>query len=114
MMFTFLLACGSSQNMSPSLSIISQAYDGNPPAPVICADKEISCGRRCIDISSDNQNCGDCSLSCDISVGEFCREYYCRNVSDYGFSIVPRGPRQYDARKDLPYPSPIANGKNVK
>jgi hypothetical protein len=35
-------------------------------------------------------------------------------VSDYGFSIGPVGPKRYDARRDLPRPSPVIDQSNTE
>jgi hypothetical protein len=44
---------------------------------------------------------------CRIADGEFCLGYYCRNVRDFGFTLEPNGPREYDIRRDLPRPPPV-------
>ena len=101
-----VIACGPTSEKDEFASS-SQEYNGNPPPPLVCKSNEMICYGKCIDISSDNRNCGWCEQRCDITVGEFCMMYQCKNVRDYGFSINPNGPREYDVRRDLPRPSPI-------
>lgn len=107
--FIFLLllvACGSSPP-DEEISSISQSYIGPPPPTINCDSPRVLCGISCVDISRDMKNCGGCGEECNVTIGEFCLAYYCRNVRDFGFTFEPNGPRDYDVRRDLPRPSPI-------
>ena len=100
-----LVACGSLPPES-EIESESQAYNG-PPPPIVCESPKVLCGITCVDISRDNRNCGDCDQVCEVSEGEFCLGYYCRNVRDYGYYLGPIGPVEYDVRRDLPRPPRI-------
>lgn len=100
------MACSTGPSSS-EYSSIEQEYNGNPPPPIICETPKVICGITCVDISRDMKNCGGCGEECNIVDGEFCLAYYCRNVRDFGFTLGPNGPRQYDTRRDLPRPTPI-------
>lgn len=101
-----LVACSSSQD-PVEFDTVEQEYNGRPKPPIVCEGQKIVCGIDCVDISSDNRNCGDCGQVCRIADGEFCLGYYCRNVRDFGFTLEPNGPREYDIRRDLPRPPPV-------
>lgn len=96
------VACGSVPPEDEFLSV-SQEYIG-PPRPVLCDESKVLCGINCVDISRDNNNCGDCDNVCEVSQGEFCLAYACRDVRNYGFYFGPVGPVEYDVRRDLPRP----------
>jgi hypothetical protein len=84
----------------------SQAFNSDPPPPLQCDYPEMACGTgRCVDVQSDNGHCGWCFTECNVGLGEFCRNYHCVNVADYGFEIHPRGPRPYNPIHDLPRPA---------
>jgi hypothetical protein len=63
------------------------------------------CVQTIMDVQSDNGHCGWCFTECNVGLGEFCRNYHCVNVADYGFEIHPRGPRPYNPIHDLPRPA---------
>lgn len=111
--FLVLLAACTSQIVENDIESSENEYNGNPPPPIVCEPPKVVCGITCVDISRDMKNCGDCGQECRIADGEFCLAYYCRNVRDYGFTLEPRGPRQYDVRRDLPRPVPSV-GEDVK
>lgn len=100
-----LAACSSSQE-SAEFETVEQAYIGPPKPPITCDESLVLCGIDCVDISRDNRNCGDCGQVCRVADGEFCLAYYCRNVRNFGFTLEPQGPREYDIRRDLPRPPP--------
>lgn len=104
-----LVACGSDPLAHEELSSKEQSYNSDPPPPLICKDNEMVCSGKCIDISSNNRNCGWCENWCDLSAGEFCAAYHCANVRDFGYNIGPVGPRAYEIRRDLPRPTPITD-----
>lgn len=105
-------ACGT-QVVEDDTATLSQEYNSNPPPLVVCESPRMNCAGVCVDISRDMKNCGDCGEKCNIADGEFCLAYYCRNVRDFGFTLEPNGPREYDIRRDLPRPSPV-NGEGIK
>lgn len=105
--FLLLTMACSSEPSSIEYTSIKQEYNGNPPPPIICESPKIVCGISCVDISRDNLNCGDCDATCDVAQGEFCLNYYCRDVRNYGFYFGPVGPVEYDVRRDLPRPPRI-------
>ena len=100
-----LAACSSSQE-PVEFDSVSQEYNGPPKPPVVCEESMVVCGTTCVDISRDNRHCGDCDQACRVSDGEFCLAYGCRNVRNFGFTLEPNGPREYDVRRDLPRPAP--------
>jgi hypothetical protein len=100
------VACGPTGNQD-GFGQVEQAWSGPPNPPIVCDESKVLCGTTCVDISRDMQNCGDCDNKCRVADGEFCLAYYCRNVRDYGFTLEPNGPRQYDVRRDLPRPNPM-------
>lgn len=100
------IACGSVSFPEDDLASAEQAYNG-PPRPVACDESRMLCGIVCVDIARDNNNCGDCGNVCEVSQGEFCLAYACRDVRNYGFYFGPVGPVEYDARRDLPRPPRI-------
>lgn len=108
-LLALLVACGTS-SQPDEYGSFGQEYNGNPPPPIVCESPKVVCGITCVDISRDMKNCGGCGEECNIVDGEFCLAYYCRNVRDFGFTLEPNGPREYDIRRDLPRPSPI-NGE---
>lgn len=112
--FVLLLLTMACSSAPPSVeySSVAQEYNGNPPPPIVCETPKVVCGISCVDISRDMKNCGDCGQECNIADGEFCLAYYCRNVRDFGFTLEPNGPRQYDIRRDLPRPAIV--GEDVK
>ena len=107
MLLLLVASCGSSPSVD-EVSSDSQAYSGPPPKPVVCESPKVLCGVTCVDISRDNMNCGDCDNICEVSQGEFCLSYYCRDVRNYGFYFGPVGPVEYDVRRDLPRPTRIS------
>jgi hypothetical protein len=97
------ISCGSTPPHD-DFETIDQGYNGPPPKPIVCESPRVLCGTSCVDISRDNMNCGDCDNVCEVSQGEFCLSYYCRDVRNYGFYFGPAGPVEYDVRRDLPRP----------
>lgn len=101
----FLYSCTSSNEIRESdFSSFEQKMDTNPPKPLECKDTEIPCAGRCVDIRRDNRNCGWCEETCNIVDGEFCMNYHCVSVRDFGYNIYPRGPVEYNIKRDLPRP----------
>ena len=97
---------------------IEQAWSGPPKPGLSCDYPMMDCGGdKCVNVQYDNKNCGWCETDCRISDGEFCRDYHCVNVRDFGYNIYPRGPKQYDVRRDLPRPHDdiyIEDTKDIK
>ena len=102
----FLLSCNSHVDLNQEdLSTIEQNMDTNPPKPIKCDYPMMNCGTgKCVNVQFDNKNCGWCDSECRISDGEFCLNYHCANVRDFGYNIYPRGPKEYNIKKDLPRP----------
>lgn len=111
--FLTLLAACTTQVVEDDIASVEYEYNSNPPPPVICESPKYNCAGVCVDISRDMRNCGGCGEECNIVDGEFCLAYYCRNVRDFGFTLEPNGPREYDIRRDLPRPAPV-NGEDKK
>lgn len=109
--FLVLLISCSSTHPDDEISSDVKAYNGNPPPPLVCKHNEMVCFGKCIDVSSNNSNCGSCDEKCNIAVGDFCTAYRCVNVRVFGFDIGPAGPNRYDIRKDLPRPIPIKENR---
>lgn len=111
-LLALLAACGTSPQAEEYESAAFE-FNSNPPPPVICESPKHNCAGVCVDISRDMKNCGGCGEECNIADGEFCLAYYCRNVRDFGFTLEPNGPREYDIRRDLPRPTPV-NGEEIR
>lgn len=105
----FLFSCSdySENQNTENFESISQSADTNPPPPLQCKGDEIPCAGKCVNTRSDNRNCGWCEEVCNIAIGDFCDDFRCKNVRDFGFEIHPRGPRSYNPRRDLPRPPPV-------
>lgn len=108
-----LLAACTSQVIEDDIGTYESAYNSNPPPLVVCESPKMNCAGVCVDISRDMKNCGGCGEECNIADGEFCLSYYCRNVRDFGFTLEPNGPKEYDVRRDLPRPVPT-NGEEIR
>jgi hypothetical protein len=110
--FASLLGCGASpeKDKGNGFGQVEQEYNSNPPKPFICIYPMEPCGLPyCSNLQWDNLNCGVCGNECDISIGEFCNNFVCRSIEDYGFDndILKRGPKKYDVKRDLPRPNPV-------
>ena len=113
----FLFSCSlsndSNEVMENDFSFLEQNMDTNPPKPIKCEYPFMDCGlRKCVNVEYDNKNCGWCNNICEISYGEFCMNYHCVDVRDYGYNIYPRGPVEYNIKKDLPRPPNVLNNLN--
>lgn len=101
-----LVSCGSVP-LEDEFSSVGQGYIGPPKPPIVCEFPRTLCGITCVDVSRDNGNCGGCGNVCELSQGEFCLEFACTDVRNYGFYFGPVGPVEYDVRRDLPRPPRI-------
>jgi len=103
----FIIGCNDLEEENDFDSYYS-SMDTRPREPLECRGTEIPCAGKCVDISHDNRNCGWCEETCNIAIGDFCNNYRCKNVSDFGFGIYPQGPRNYDIKRDLPRPAEVS------
>ena len=100
------VACGPTADQD-GFGQVEQAWSGPPKPPLTCDYPMVNCGEKCVNIQNDNRNCGWCENICKVSDGEFCNDYACVSVRNFGFNIYPQGPRAYDVRRDLPRPNPV-------
>lgn len=66
----FLAACGDDSAAQPDAFVPPiDAVPDSPPGPTCTAPSKM-CGNSCLDVSQDEENCGDCGIECNG--GEAC------------------------------------------
>lgn len=105
--FVTLLGCGPGPGelAASEFGVVAQPSNREPPPEVHCDYPRMACGGRCVDVERDNAHCGFCGESCDVASGVFCSHFQCVNIEDFGFTLHPRGPREYDPSTDAPRPT---------
>lgn len=78
--FAITFSCGGACGVCPAGESSKADSSGHGAANACCASAAttLNCNGTCVNLQSDNNNCGSCGTACPTSQGEFCQAGQCQ------------------------------------